>query len=77
MLRSITCSVDRIEEGTAALVPYEDKQESFTLPACFLPDDVKAGDSVLIFLSKDEDETERQRGRVGELIGELTDEDRI
>lgn len=64
-------TVDRIEDGTATLLPTNNERSPITIPESLLPKGTKEGHILNVTLEIDEAATGEARKRVEWLLGEL------
>lgn len=65
------CTLDRIEEGTAILIPRKDPRQRVSVPAAILPAGCREGDVLILILEEDHTAAARARGRVSGLVKNL------
>lgn len=65
------CTIDRIDEGIAVLIPRQDPLQRITVPAAILPAGCREGDILTMILKKDHTATATARDRVSRLVKNL------
>jgi hypothetical protein len=70
------CTIDRVEEGTAVLIPVENPQYRITVPLALLPAGSGEGDILDMAFEKDPAATAAAKERVAGLIKRLKKTDR-
>ncbi len=66
-------TVDRIDEGIAVLVTYEESPARIQLPASLLPEGTREGDIVILTIGRDPESSAQERRRVAGLINRLSE----
>jgi hypothetical protein len=69
---AIKVVIDRIEEGVAVIVLYDDDSVRFNLPVKYLPGGARAGDHFEIGFKRDDSGRDSEREKIDDLLGELT-----
>ena len=65
------CTVDRLEEGIAVLVPQDDPRQRITVPAILLPSGCREGDILTLTIDRDPGATAAAMERVSRLMEKL------
>jgi hypothetical protein len=65
------CTLDRVEEGIAVLVPQDDPRQRITVPAILLPPGCREGDVLTLTIDRDPVATAAAMERVSGLIESL------
>lgn len=65
------CTIDRIEEGIAVLIPLDDPRQLITVPVALLPAGCHEGDLLTLTLEADPEAASAVRARVSRRIGNL------
>jgi hypothetical protein len=66
------CTIDRVEEGIAVLVPQDEPRQRITVPAILLPTGSREGDVLTLTIDRDPAATAAAMERVSGLIEKLT-----
>jgi hypothetical protein len=63
--------IDRIEDGIATIVLYEDDRVHFKLPAGYLPEGTKDGDHFRLTFKRERESRDAEKKKADDLLKEL------
>jgi hypothetical protein len=64
----VRCTLDRVEEGIAVLIPLDNPRQRITVPLALLPDGCGEGDILNVAFEKDPAATEAAKEHVAGLV---------